>query len=110
MLICDRQFDRLSALEKQVMSALARRSEPVSLAKLRQDLPLLSDNIPEALQSLLRRYSVEKQRQNRATLFNLRQNRATLFNLQPLVRQYVKTKYSVSQIAVRCLGRSIPIR
>ena len=81
----DRQFDRLSALEKQVMSALARRSEPVSLAKLRQHFPLLSDGLPEALQSLLRRYSVEKQRQNRATLFNL----------QPLVRQYVKIKYSI---------------
>ena len=79
----DSQCDRLSALEKQVMSALARESEPVSLSKLRQHIPLLSGNLPDALQSLLRRYLIEKQQENRATLFSL----------QPLVRQYVKTKY-----------------
>ncbi len=90
----DRQFERLSLVEKQVMSVLARESEPVSLAKLRQHIPLLPGHLPDALQSLIRRYLIDKQQPNKATLFTIK----------PLVKQYIKTQYSTTDKDISLLS------
>jgi len=71
--IFQQQFDRLSELEKQVISLIARSGDAVKLAKLLENSiipPLLN-----ALQSLSRRCLIEQE--------------DSLYKLIPVVRQYV---------------------
>ncbi|MBD3562751.1 NACHT domain-containing protein, partial [Planktothrix sp. FACHB-1355] len=83
--LLDRHFNRLSALEKEVMYWLAIDREPVSLAQLREDIvsPVRSAKLLEALESLGRRYLLEKS--------------AARFTLQPVIMEYV-TARSIEQI------------
>ncbi|HAX77910.1 MAG TPA: hypothetical protein DCY88_19230 [Cyanobacteria bacterium UBA11372] len=74
--ILDQQFNRLSDLEKQVMSSLAINSEAMKLEKLRQDIPSVSQQeLLEVLQSLQARSLIEKTDAG--------------FTQQPVVREYV---------------------
>lgn len=77
------QCDRLSELEQQV-SALAAESESLSLAKLRDILPLTPANLPDAMQSLIRRSLITKKTAQKITRFTL----------QPVMRQYLNRKYN----------------
>ncbi|MBE9092670.1 NB-ARC domain-containing protein [Tychonema sp. LEGE 07203] len=70
------QFDRTSELEKQVLSLLAGENQPVNLAKLLEKAQISSSDLLNALQSLSRRCSIEKQE--------------SLYTLPPVLRQYIK--------------------
>ena len=60
--LLDRQFDRLSDLEKEIMYWLAVETQAVTLTALRQNItsPILSLELLEALESLQRRSLIEK--------------------------------------------------
>ncbi|MFQ4146142.1 eIF2A-related protein [Chlorogloeopsis sp. ULAP02] len=76
------QFNRLSALEKDLIYWLAINREPVNLIELRADLvlPVPSMNLLEALESLARRSLIEKISVPHSPI---------QFTLQPVVMEYV---------------------
>lgn len=84
--ILNQQFERLSTLEKEVISYMGSQVESVSSTKLLEDIPLSPSELFSAIQSLERRSLIEKQAQNNQTFFTL----------APVVRQYVKSQYSHS--------------
>jgi hypothetical protein len=73
------QINRLSELEKKLISQLSREANPVSIEQLLQDAELSPSDLFDGLQSLGRRSLVEIEEQENETLFNL----------CPVVRQYV---------------------
>lgn len=76
-------MNRLSELEQQVISALATESE--SLSTRLQDILLLTPiNLPDAMQSLIRRSLITKETAQKITRFTL----------QPVRRQYFNRKYN----------------
>jgi hypothetical protein len=74
--VLQQQYDRTSELEKQVMSLLATENQPVNAAKLLQNGQISSSDLLNALQSLSRRCSIEKQE--------------NLYTLPPVLKQYIK--------------------
>lgn len=74
-----RQINRLSELEKKLISRLSREVNPVSREQLLQDVDLSSSELFNGLQSLGRRSFVEIEEQENETLFSV----------CPVVRQYV---------------------
>ncbi|MGL5060976.1 MAG: NB-ARC domain-containing protein [Microcoleus sp.] len=74
--VLQQQFDRASEIEKQVLSLLAKESEPVNLAKLLQNGQIPPSDLVNALQSLSRRCAIEKQE--------------SLYTLPPVLKQYIK--------------------
>jgi len=77
-------FNRLSEPEKQVMSWLACETAPVSLSKVPENLQLSRSQFLKVMQSLGRRSLVEK----------IPEGDRTFFTLGPVLKEYVKTKYS----------------
>ncbi len=78
--VLQQQFDRLSELEKQVISLLAKESQPVDRAKLLENDTIPLSDLVNALQSLSRRCLLEK-------LENF-------YTLSPIMKQYIKTRLS----------------
>ena len=77
--LLDQQFERLSALEKQVMYWLAINREPVPYLDMQNDLPPVSKSkLLETLESLERRSLIEQS--------------AASFTQQPVVIEYVTEK------------------
>ncbi|MEZ2250151.1 NB-ARC domain-containing protein [Microcoleus sp.] len=74
--VLHQQYDRTSELEKQVMSLLATENQPVNLAKLLEKGQISSSDLLNALQSLSRRCSIEKE--------------GSLYTLSPVLKQYIK--------------------
>lgn len=74
--VLQQQFDLTSEIEKQVLSLLAKESEPVNLAKLLQNGQIPPSDLVNALQSLSRRCWIEKQE--------------SLYTLPPVLKQYIK--------------------
>ncbi|MGL6136853.1 MAG: NB-ARC domain-containing protein [Planktothrix sp.] len=75
--ILRQQCDRLSDREKQILSILARETQPLKLAKLIDKQPNLNLELVNVLQSLQRRCLVEKIENS--------------FWLSPLIKQYLLT-------------------
>ncbi len=73
------QINRLSELEKKLISQLSREVNPVSIEQLLKDAELSPSELFNGLQSLGRRSLVETEEEENETLFNL----------CPVVRQYV---------------------
>ncbi|MEG4965061.1 ATP-binding protein [Microcoleus sp. B6-A1] len=73
------QINRLSELEKKLISQLSREANLVSIEQLLQDADFSPSDLFDGLQSLGRRSFVEIEEQENETLFNL----------CPVVRQYV---------------------
>ncbi|PSB50135.1 ATPase [filamentous cyanobacterium Phorm 6] len=73
------QINRLSELEKKLISRLSREANPVSIEQLLKDADLSPSELFNGLQSLGRRSLVEIEEQENETLFNV----------CPVVRQYV---------------------
>ena len=73
------QINRLSELEKKLISQLSLEVNPVSIEQLLKDAELSPSELFNGLQSLGRRSLVETGEQENETLFNL----------CPVVRQYV---------------------
>ncbi|MFP5269342.1 NB-ARC domain-containing protein [Coleofasciculus sp.] len=75
--ILQQQCDRVSEIEKQVLSLLAQASEPINLAKLLENRLILPSYLLNAMQSLCRRCLIEKQ--------------AEFYRMQPVLRQYINS-------------------
>ena len=73
--VFQQQFDRLSELEKQVISLIARSGDAVKLAKLLENSIIPPSELANVLQSLSRRCLLEQE--------------DYLYKLIPVVRQYV---------------------
>ena len=72
--VLQQQFDRLSGLEKQVISLLAKESQPIDRAKLLENEIIPASDLLNALQSLSRRCLIEQQ--------------ANFYTISPVLRQY----------------------
>ena len=72
--VLQQQFDRLSELEKQVISLLAKESQPINRAKLLENEIIPAPDLLNALQSLSRRCLIEQQ--------------ANFYTISPVLRQY----------------------
>ncbi len=70
------QCDRLSEIEKQVISLLAKEREPVNLAKLIENGIMPASDFLNALQSLSRRCLIEQQ--------------GSFYELPLVMKQYIK--------------------
>lgn len=60
--ILQKQFDRLSETEQQILSLLATKNEPINLAKPLETAQILSSNLVSALQSLGRRSLIKEEK------------------------------------------------
>lgn len=78
--LLEQQFDRSSALEKEIMYWLAVNQEPVSLSELREDIvsSITQQKLLEALESLERRCLIEQS--------------SARFTLQTVVMEYVTNR------------------
>ena len=76
--ILQQQCDRLSEIEKKVISLFAKESEPVNLAKLIENGTMPASDLLNALQSLSRRCLIEQQ--------------GSFYDLPLVVKQYIKTR------------------
>ncbi|MFB2837939.1 NB-ARC domain-containing protein [Floridanema evergladense] len=74
------ECDRLSEIEKQIISSIAEETEAVAISQILSHLQLPASDLINAMQSLGRRSLIAK----------INQSNETLFNLQPVVKQYVK--------------------
>ncbi|MFE1744581.1 NB-ARC domain-containing protein [Coleofasciculus sp. H7-2] len=74
--ILQQQFSRLSEIEKQVMSLLAKESSAVNLAKLLGNGTIPASDLLNALHSLSRRCLIEQQ--------------GSFYTIPPVLRQYIK--------------------
>ncbi len=72
--VLQQQFDRLSELEKQVISLLAKESQPINRAKLLENEIIPASDLLNALLSLSRRCLIEQQ--------------ANFYTISPVLRQY----------------------
>lgn len=71
------QCDRLSEIEKQVLSLLAKENHPVNLVKLLENSKINSSDLINALQSLLKRCLIEQQ--------------GNFYTVLPLIKQYIES-------------------
>ncbi len=78
----DRQFHRITQPEENIMMQLANESHPVTLPQLCQTSQLSAAAVLQAMQSLMRRFFVEKKEGEDGTFFVL----------NPVLRQYVKNR------------------
>jgi len=87
--LLQRQFERLSEIEQEMICWLAINREPVSLFELREDIVTTARErrLPDAIQALLRRSLIEKEDER--------------FFLQPVVLEYVTDRF------VQCIVREI---
>ena len=74
--VLQQQCDRISEIEKQVLSLLAKESEPVNLAKLIENGTMPASDLLNALQSLSRRSLIGQQ--------------GSFYNLPLVVREYIQ--------------------
>lgn len=74
----------MSDLEKEVISFISSKVEPIATAKLLEDIQIPPSELFSAIPSLERRSWIEKQARDNQTIFIL----------APVVKQYVKTQYS----------------
>lgn len=74
--VLQQQCDRLSEIEKQVISLLAKQSEPINLAKLLENGTMPASDLLNALQSLSRRCLIQQQ--------------GSFYDLSLVVRQYIQ--------------------
>jgi hypothetical protein len=86
--ILNQHFERLSTLEIEVISYMGRQVESVATAKLLEDIQISPSELFSAIQSLERRSLIEKQTQDNQTVFTL----------APVVREFVKSQYSLSDV------------
>lgn len=95
--ILDEQFERLSALEQEILYWLAIECKPVSLPKLREDIlsPVAQPEIIEALESLRRRSLIERTAAAGEVLFTLQQPVVTEYVTSHFIRQVCKEIYEV---------------
>ncbi|MFB2923496.1 helix-turn-helix domain-containing protein [Aerosakkonema funiforme] len=84
--ILDKQFERLSSLEKEIMHQLAINGQLMSLSQLREHIPsqVSTSEIIYVLESLLTRSLIEK----------IPSDSELIFTLQPIVIKYVRSRFN----------------
>ncbi len=94
--LLDQQFNRWSALEKEIMYWLAIDREPVSIARLGDDIVpnVTSASLLEALSSLGRSFLIEPTNGG--------------FTLQPVIMEYI-TEQFVERVASKIMTREIKL-
>ena len=80
MISLDQHFQRLSSLEKQVISQLSQIDKPVTLTEILEKLSLSPPQVLKTIQSLGRRSLIEK----------ITQEELTLFTVSPVIREYLR--------------------
>lgn len=100
--LLEQHFQRLSALEQELMYWIAINREPVSLADLKDDIiaPIPSAKLLEALESLKRRSLLEKSPPSSDAKGVAR------FTLQPVVMEYV-TEQLVEQVVEEIISLQV---
>jgi hypothetical protein len=95
--LLQRQFDRLSLIEQEMIFWLAVNREPISLFELSEDVVTTTSKrkLPDAIRSLLRRCLIDK-----ATP-TLIEKEGERFFLQPVVLEYATDQF------VECVSREI---
>jgi NB-ARC domain len=78
-LILQRQYDRLSEVERQVVQAIANQDRSISLPELIGSSQITPSDLLEALQSLGRRRLIDKQETEIGVLFDL----------QPILKEFI---------------------
>ncbi len=78
-LILQRQYDRLSEVERQVLQVIACQDRSISLSELIGSSKIAPSDLLEALQSLGRRRLLDKQQTEIGVLFDL----------QPILKEFV---------------------
>jgi NB-ARC domain len=78
-LILQRQYDRLSEVERQVVHAIASQDRSISLSELIGSSQIAPSDLLEALQSLGRRRLIDKQETEIGVLFDL----------QPILKEFI---------------------
>jgi WD40 repeat protein len=104
--LLDQQFDRLSALENRVMTAIAVNREPIALTSLQQDFlpPISHQTLLEIIDSLYRRSLIEQSAVNGSASEN---GMAFLsFTQQPVVMEYV-TQRLIDQMTEEILNLKV---
>ncbi|MEQ8997232.1 MAG: NB-ARC domain-containing protein [Coleofasciculus sp. B1-GNL1-01] len=81
----DRQFEKLSDLEKEIIQSLASQDKPLSLRTLQKNNSISFSELLEVLDSLRGRSLIEK------TGGDKKKTSEPFFTLQPIIRKYVKT-------------------
>jgi hypothetical protein len=97
--ILDEQFERLSALEQELLYWLAIECRPIPLAKLQADLlsPISTGELFEALGSLLRRELIDRSTNAGEILFSIEQPVVTHYVLGRLTEEIYAEIEVVSQ-------------
>ena len=80
MISLDQHFQRLSSLEKQVISQLSQIDKPLTLTEILEKLSLSPPQVLKTIQSLGRRSLIEK----------ITQEELTLFTVSPVIREYLR--------------------
>lgn len=80
MISLDQHFQRLSSLEKQVISQLSQIDKPVTLTEILEKLSLSPPQVLKTIQSLGRRSLIEK----------ITQEELKLFTVSPVIREYLR--------------------
>lgn len=75
------QFDRLTDLEKNILSQLVNQTQPISLSRIQEILSISQPELDKAIESLIRRSLIERSDDN--------------FTLDPVVIDYVKDRYKL---------------
>lgn len=83
-------LNRLSNLEKQVISAIAQDIKAICMSKLLDKTQLLPTDLFSAMQSLGRRSLIEHHQNDNNQIF---------FTLQPLIRQYVNLQMDANNLS-----------
>lgn len=69
--LLQKQFNRLSPSEKELMITLSQEIPPMSLPKIKEKLPFSSSELLKIMQSLERRFFLEKVREGEKNLFTI---------------------------------------
>lgn len=87
--VLDRQFERISELEKKVIYRIATAESPVTISQMREKIsPAVSHSqILEVLESLARRSLIEKITEK------TRDSDPVMFTLQPVVMKYIVNQF-----------------
>ena len=80
MISLDQHFQRLSSLEKQLISQLSQIDKPVTLTEILEKSSLSPPQVLKTIQSLGRRSLIEK----------ITQEELTLFTVSPVIREYLR--------------------
>jgi hypothetical protein len=82
--LLQKQFNRLSPSEQELMITLSQEIPPMSLPKIKEKLPFSSSELLKIMQSLERRFFLEK----------VREGEKNLFTISPVFKELLKSKHN----------------